>query len=454
MRMPSALLALVAVVVVVVTGADAHPSAPVDVAADVRELGQSIESIHPAPFRSISRERFRSEVNALAGRAPTISRNELLVGVLRLIALLGPRNGHTGLFPGDSAHTRPLHLYPVRLYHFADGVFVVDAEDRALARNRLVAIEGTLVERALELVGALTPHDNESNVRGMAPHFLLTAEVLDGLGIVDGTGPADFTFERPDGQRVDVALTAIPGAEYAAAFADPLHGHYPSVLPRAAKPLYLANSHKVLWSRTLAGGRAVYVGYNSVVRPLEDVKARIERLARSPRTRRVIVDVRLNPGGDNTKYGELTSLFASRAVNKRGRLYLLAGRATFSAAANFAAEIDRDTRAIVVGEPTGGGVRDVRRHVAGQARHRRLGGLRRARVPRAKAWRERSPPRRRAGHSSRRHLGAVLRGPRPGALARSQGLVAATGYSTASPSKHRRARWSTSGSDGRATVAS
>ena len=43
-------------------------------------------------------------------------------------------------------------------------------------------------------------------------------------------------------------------------------------------------------------------------------------------------------------------------MNRRGRLYLLTGRATFSAAANFAAEIDRDTRAIIVGEPTGGGV--------------------------------------------------------------------------------------------------
>jgi C-terminal processing protease CtpA/Prc len=43
-------------------------------------------------------------------------------------------------------------------------------------------------------------------------------------------------------------------------------------------------------------------------------------------------------------------------VNKRGKLYLLIGRATFSAAGNFSAEIDRDTRAIIVGEPTGGGV--------------------------------------------------------------------------------------------------
>jgi Peptidase family S41 len=356
MRMSSAFLALVAVVVVVVTGADAHQSAPVDVAEDVRELGQSIESIHPAPFRSVPRQRFRAEVSSLARRAPTISRNELLVGVLRLIALLGPRNGHTGLFPGDSAHTRPLHLYPVRLYHFADGVYVVDAEDRSLVASRLVAIEGTSVEQALELVGPLTPHDNASNVRGMAPHYLLTAEVLDGLGIIEGTGPAGFTFERPDGQRVDVELTALPGPEYAAAFADPHHGHYPSSLPRASRPLYLAGSDKVLWSRTLAGGRAVYVGYNSVVRPLSDVMTRIGRLVRSARTRRVIVDVRLNGGGDNTTYGELTALFASRAVNRRGRLYLLTGRATFSAAANFAAEIDRDTRAIIVGEPTGGGV--------------------------------------------------------------------------------------------------
>ena len=423
MRLPSALVALLAVVVVVVTGADAHPSAPVDVAADVRELGRSIESIHPAPFRSISRERFRAEVNALAVRAPAISRNELLVGVLRLIALLGPRNGHTGLFPGDSAHTRPLHLYPVRLYHFADGVFVVDADDRSLVRNRLVAIDGTPVERALELVGPLTPNDNESNVRGMAPHFLLTAEVLDGLGIIDGTGSADFTFERPGGQRIDVSLTAVPGPEYAAAFADPLHGHYPSVLPRAPKPLYLAGSHRVLWSRTLAGGRAVYVGYNSVVRPLTDVMARIDRLARSPRTRRVIVDVRLNGGGDNTTYGELTSLFASRAVNKRGRLYLLTGRATFSAAANFAAEIDRDTRALIVGEPTGGGVETYGDTSPVRLRYRRLGGLRRPRVSRAKAKPERPPPRCRARHSSRRHLGAALRGPRPRAGAGAEGTL-------------------------------
>ena len=355
MRTTGLLLALIAMVALV-SSAQARPSAQSSAAADVRDLGDSIEQIHPAPFRSISKARFEAEVDELAARAPTISRDDLLVGVLRIIASLGPRNGHTGLFPGDPGNVRPLHLYPIRLYRFADGVFVVDAQDKALVGERLVAVDGTSVERVFELVDPLVPHDNAWTTRGMAPHYALTAEVLHGLGIADSVGSAVFTLERPGGGRTDVMLTPVPGPQYAGEFADPLHGHYPSVLPSAPRPLYLANSAKALWTRTLAGGRAVYVGYNAVSAPTPAVLRRIQRLALAARTRRVIVDVRLNGGGDNTTYGPLVDLFASKPVNRRGKLYLLVGRATFSAAANFAAEIDRDTRAVIVGEPTGGGV--------------------------------------------------------------------------------------------------
>src|SRR5262245_52205415 len=179
---PLAMAALVA-------SAQARPSAEHTAAADVRALGAAIEEIHPAPFRSISKQRFEAGVDELARRAPSISRDELLVGLLRIIASLGPRNGHTGLFPGDPGNVRPLHLFPIRLYQFVDGVFVVDAEDRSLIGGRLVAIEGVPVERVFELVDPLVPHDNASNVRGMAPHYALTAEVLHGLGITESAGP-------------------------------------------------------------------------------------------------------------------------------------------------------------------------------------------------------------------------------------------------------------------------
>jgi hypothetical protein len=212
------------------------------------------------------------------------------------------------------------------------------------------------VGQVLERVDPLVPRDNDSNLRGLAPHFLLTAEILDGLGIADGAQSADFTFERPGGERVDVSLASVPASQYVSAFADALYGHYPSILPHAAKPLYLSGSARPMWTRTLAGGRAVYMAFNSVRLPTPGFLRALGRLVRAPKVRRVIVDVRLNGGGDNTTYGQLVDLLASKQVNKRGRLYLLTGRATFSAAANFAAEIDRDTRAIVMGEPTGGGV--------------------------------------------------------------------------------------------------
>ena len=71
----------------------------------------------------------------------------------------------------------------------------------------------------------------------------------------------------------------------------------------------------------------------------------------------MIVDLRLNGGGDNTTYGSLLSALNDSSVNRKGRLFVLIGRATFSAAANFAAHVDRLTKATFIGEPTGGFVR-------------------------------------------------------------------------------------------------
>jgi C-terminal processing protease CtpA/Prc len=107
----------------------------------------------------------------------------------------------------------------------------------------------------------------------------------------------------------------------------------------------------------LARGRAVYVGYNAVVVDTTAPAVRLKRLIRSQTVRRLIVDVRLNGGGDNTTYLDLLSALQTPKVNRRGRLFLLMGRATFSAAGNFATDVKDYTRAIAVGEPTGGGVK-------------------------------------------------------------------------------------------------
>ena len=76
------------------------------------------------------------------------------------------------------------------------------------------------------------------------------------------------------------------------------------------------------------------------------------RLASRPAVRHIVVDARLNHGGNNTTYGAL--LGAMQELAKRKTVVLLIGRATFSAAGNFAADVDAVPRIRLVGEASGG----------------------------------------------------------------------------------------------------
>lgn len=254
-------------------------------ASDVRLLAQQLEAIHPDLYATVGRPRFRTAVDDLANRADDLSANELLVELMRIAALPGNGNGHTGIFPGDPGHRRPARFYPLRLYAFPDGTYVVDEKGKdGLVGARLTAIGGVPYDEVVKRVRPLVPHDNASSLRGLLPHYALTAEVLDGLGIGDGSGPLTFAFTQ-GGKAREVTLSPISAPSYIATFADPHYGHYPSLLPRRRPtPVYLRRSASDLWLGTLGHGRAIFVGYNTVQSPKFDIANRLARLARPMRT--------------------------------------------------------------------------------------------------------------------------------------------------------------------------
>jgi hypothetical protein len=64
--------------------------------------------------------------------------------------------------------------------------------------------------------------------------------------------------------------------------------------------------------------------------------------------------MRWNGGGNNFLNRPLIQgLIRNEKINKRGKLFVIVGRNTFSAAMNGATEIEQQTNAIFVGEPTG-----------------------------------------------------------------------------------------------------
>jgi hypothetical protein len=345
MRTLLALLALAAAL-----AAGGAPAADPAAARDVRRLAAEMERIHPNLFHHVSRTRFRRAAADLAARAPRLGRDQLLVELMRLVAMTGERDGHMGLFPLAPAHRRPLHLLPVRVWAFPDGFHVLASPERPeLVGARIVAIEGVPVEEVAAKVRPLVTRDNESSLLLRLPEFMITTEVLHGLGIAPDATGARLTVERA-GERSEVELRALAGPAYWSAIGEIWA---PPAPPGVPTPLWLRNRDRTQWTATLDRGRAVYAAYQAV----EDATTlgrRLVRLARSPKVRRVIVDVRLNGGGDNTTYGSLIGALRDPAINRRGELVLLTGRVTFSAAGNFAAEVKAATRARIVGEPAGG----------------------------------------------------------------------------------------------------
>jgi Peptidase family S41 len=325
------------------SSAAAEPTAASPLQRELTGLVVRMERVHPDLYHAVTRERLRAEVAALAQRAPSLSRPELVVGLMRVVGLLGERDGHSGLYPLDPEHPRTLHAYPLKLYSFPDGLYVIDAADRTLVGARLATIEGVPAEEVVRRVRPLMTRDNESTIQMRLPGFVVGEEVLAGLGIGDG-GPASFAFA--DGRAVTLRPTT------AAAYVSRFGFEWQVSRPSGRQPLWLQRQDVPQWLRTIDRGRAVYLGYHHVTGGAYTTAERLVRLAGRPQVRRVVVDVRMNGGGDNTTYGPLVEALRRPAIGRKA--VVLTGRVTFSAAANFVAEVEGRTRARLIGEPTGG----------------------------------------------------------------------------------------------------
>lgn len=266
------------------------------------------------------------------------------VALMRMTALLGPRNGHTAIHP-LGRHRTTLMAYPLWIYEFEDGVFVLDADRPDLVGAELLAVEGTGVDEVLRAVTPLVAYDNEWTIRARRPTFVIHASVLHGLGLAENPARASFLFGAKDGTTIDVTLEANPAEEVLSR----LGGR---CVTDRSQPHYWRRRGEWHWVETVADGRVVHVGYNVTRGEISEFARQIEVLAGSPGVGTVVLDLRRNTGGNNSTYGPL--LKSLERLGEEKGLAVLTSRMTFSAAMQLVVDIEKRTPAVFVGEPTGG----------------------------------------------------------------------------------------------------
>ena len=118
-------------------------------------------------------------------------------------------------------------------------------------------------------------------------------------------------------------------------------GHHSMSPPaRPTGPPWIRQLNKEIWWEYEPATRTAYVQYNFVGSGVAAVAKEVGARLSQGDVDRLVIDVRHNPGGDNTTYGPLLTFLRSPEVNQPGRLYVIMGRATFSAAGNFVTEVD------------------------------------------------------------------------------------------------------------------
>ncbi len=312
-------------------------------------LVQHLASHHPNLHHSISREAWDGKVEDLQSRLPSLNDHRAQTELMSLVASIG--DAHTIL------HWEPSEVYPLRFYWFSDGLYVIKAQDKYghLLNSRVLAINALSMDQLVDAVKKVIPHENKQRLRQELPNYLIHPGILHGLGITPTEHAMQLTCMAGDGTVKTAAVTAVPNFRR-----DWLH--YSGLLPQGEDghtPLYLKNRQLDYWFEYVSEHQTVYFQYNcccdNASYPLADLIDRLLQCINSQGAARLVVDLRHNSGGDSRLLGPLIHCISSlKKINRPGGLYVVVGRGTFSAALMNALQLREQTKAILVGEPTGG----------------------------------------------------------------------------------------------------
>ncbi len=344
---------------------------------DLRTLARELPRVHRNAFHQVTRDSFDRAVAALDSAIPGLQDHEVIVGLARIVASVG--DGHTRLaLPEDpkvafsQAHTatpvpanRALvfqHL-PVKLYLYSDGLHVQAATPawrRALGM-RVLRIGRVSATEALEAVRPVVPADNEMGYRLVAPAELAIPEVLHALRLIEDPVRVPIVVADSSGREATLDLEPLPLFEVTAWVeahqATTAAGTHPAT--SIPVPLWRHDPGNEFWLSFDPRSRALYVQVNRVAdkpgESLAQFAARLSEFIERNPVERLVLDLRLNAGGNNDLNRSLVlALARSPKVNQPGRLFVIIGRATFSAGVTLASQLEYWTHALFVGEPTGG----------------------------------------------------------------------------------------------------
>ncbi len=316
------------------------------------------------PKRRLERIDLQGRIADLQQRVPDLTDAQILLELHRLLRLLN--DGHARVRAPES---RPelQQMLPLQLFCFPEGVAITAAapEYADLAGCRILRIGDHPITAVMDAFEPVITRDNENEYWFLRclQDWLPYTTALHALDLIPAPDRAELTVETPAGEIQMVTVEADP--------AWPLHRlrqqlappdgwtFYPATLGTEL-PHSLRHLDRTIWFAVLSDSKTMYVQFNSVRDEPDETLAAFGRRALAEFDRqgleRLVFDMRWNGGGNTLQEWPLLHQIAAHPrINRRGGLFVIMGRGTFSAAQNGVNFLATHSEAIFVGEPSGSG---------------------------------------------------------------------------------------------------
>ena len=266
---------------------------------------------------------------------------------MELVRMFG--DAHTTLRPpilrGPEAKNAP-----IQLYLFTEGLFVTAAapEHADLAGAQVLKIGGHTVDETMKALDRILSRDNTMWPKLIAPGMMVNPLILNGLGLIPAADRVTYTVRDAGGKEREVELEAKEGE---------VTDQWALARDREHPPLYLKHLAPH-WFEYLPEQKLLYCQYAAVQdQPDQTVAQFFEKVFQfvdENDVERLVLDMRRNGGGNLFLNQPLIhGLIRHEKIDRLGRLFVIIGRATFSAAVSGVGKINANTNAIFVGEPIG-----------------------------------------------------------------------------------------------------
>jgi hypothetical protein len=312
---------------------------------DVDYLSTELPKKHKNLFHNISESEFQTQIEEFKAKLPTMAQDEILVGLMKIIASVG--DSHTTL------GYRPQHGLLLMLYWFKDGIAILNttSDYKNVLYGKITALEGKPIENVVAALRAVIPHENEAQVKNKITNLLTDTVVLHAMKLIASQDKASLTVRTISGRTVTLDMKLLPFSSKPEWIVDTLN--------ESDAPLYLRNRRLYYWFEILPDSHTIYFKYNSCQnmtgQPFSDfVKTLFDRVD-DEKIKKIVIDLRHNGGGNSAIFAPFLKELKKRPkFLKKGSIHVLIGRRTFSSAILNAIDLKKQTPAIFAGEPTGG----------------------------------------------------------------------------------------------------